>query len=123
MIQQKNFVPYPEAMLPTGFQYPKLYLKLAESTHFINYDEEYVFPWWFETAEKNLKEVIKNYEEITGFKDLLPFARNGEWAACFDLTDKSINPKVIVIDLGNPSYYENFKNFDAWLKEAENDGW
>ncbi|HEZ5036568.1 TPA: SMI1/KNR4 family protein, partial [Neisseria meningitidis] len=46
-----------------------------------------------------------------------------EWAACFDISDKSGNPKIIVVNLDNTKYYETFENFDTWLKEAENDGW
>ncbi|HFR8706108.1 TPA: SMI1/KNR4 family protein [Neisseria gonorrhoeae] len=123
MIKQNSFVPYPEAMLPKGFKYPQSYLKLAQSTHAINYDEQYSFPWWFENAESNISEVIDIYFEITGIPNLLPFARNQEWAACFDISDKSGNPKIIVVNLNNTKYYETFENFDTWLKEAENDGW
>ena len=47
MIKQSAFHPYPSEMLPTGFVYPERYLKLAQSTHSIQYDEEYIFPWWF----------------------------------------------------------------------------
>ncbi|KLT03328.1 hypothetical protein M790_11830, partial [Neisseria gonorrhoeae MU_NG25] len=53
-------------MLPKGFKYPQSYLKLAQSTHAINYDEQYSFPWWFENAESNISEVIDIYFEITG---------------------------------------------------------
>ena len=123
MIKQSNFNPYPNEMLPTGFIYPEHYLKLAKSTDNINYDEEYVFPWWFENSDKNINEIINIYKEITGLPNLLPFARNGTWSACFDFLDHSGNPKVIVIDLDNTENYEIFNNFDEWLKEAENDGW
>lgn len=68
MIKQNSFVPYPEAMLPKGFKYPQSYLKLAQSTHAINYDEQYSFPWWFENAESNISEVIDIYFEITAFQ-------------------------------------------------------
>ena len=105
MIKQNSFVPYPEAMLPKGFKYPQSYLKLAQSTHAINYDEQYSFPWWFENAESNISEVIDIYFEITGIPNLLPFARNQEWAACFDISDKSGNPKIIVVNLDNTKYY------------------
>lgn len=123
MIKQDSFIPYIQTMLPTGFKYPPNYLKLSQSTHTIEYDEEYSFPWWFENAEKDVIELIDSYFEITGIPNLLPFARNGEWAACFDVSDKSGNPKVMVINLDNTENYEIFNDFDAWLKEAENDGW
>ena len=97
MIKQSNFNPYPNEMLPIGFIYPEHYLKLAKSTDNINYDEEYVFPWWFENSDKNINEIINIYKEITGLPNLLPFARNGTWSACFDFLDHSGNPKVIVL--------------------------
>jgi hypothetical protein len=71
MIKQSNFNPYPNEMLPIGFIYPEHYLKLAKSTDNINYDEEYVFPWWFENSDKNINEIINIYKEITG---LTPFS-------------------------------------------------
>ena len=66
---------------------------------------------------------LDRVENGVGLPNLLPFARNGTWSACFDFLDHSGNPKVIVIDLDNTENYEIFNNFDEWLKEAENDGW
>ena len=43
MVKQNSFNPYPNEMLPIGFNYPKNYLKLAKSTYTINYDKEYIF--------------------------------------------------------------------------------
>ena len=124
MVKQNSFNPYPNEMLPIGFNYPKNYLKLAKSTYTINYDKEYIFPWWFE--DYGPEGALLSYElrnsQILG-SNLIPFAQNGCWKAYFDANDISNNPKVIVIDLDNTENYEIFNNFDEWLKEAENDGW
>ena len=49
-------------------------------------------------------------------QDLIEFARDGDWAACFDLTDYSGNPKVFVYDLGNKNNFYEKENFDQWLE-------
>ncbi|ENX35264.1 hypothetical protein F889_00931 [Acinetobacter colistiniresistens] len=46
----------------------------------------------------------------------MEFARDGDWAACFDLTDHSGEPKVFVYDLGNKENFYEKENFDQWLR-------
>ena len=59
----------------------------------------------------------KAIEELTGVADLIAFARDGDWAACFKLTDYSGNPRVYVHDLGNKDNKYECKDFDEWLAE------
>lgn len=77
------------------------------------------FPWWFEDSEfeDNVYLYSKAIEELTGVADLIAFARDGDWAACFKLTDYSGNPRVYVHDLGNKDNKYECKDFDEWLAE------
>lgn len=123
MNKQTSFNPYPKEILPEGFSYPESYLDLSKDTSSINWNSEFMFPWWFENYEEELTEVMSIYQELTGLNNLIPFARNGEWAACFNTNDTSGNPQVIVIDLGNTKNIEYFNNFNEWLEIAEQNGW
>ncbi|WP_373359055.1 hypothetical protein ACEN3H_08705 [Acinetobacter lactucae] len=111
---QNNFKPFSEDELPQGFNYPVKYLKLSKnlkSLHSIPY-----FSWWFYDAVEPLDETMDIYFSLTGCKNLIVFARDGDWAACFDATDYSGDPKVLVYDLGNRENHYEKKNFDEWLK-------
>ena len=124
MIKQSAFHPYPSEMLPKGFVYPENYLKLAQSTHSIQYDEEYMFPWWF--VDYGTKGAILSYElchtQIPN-RNLIPFAQNGAWKAYFDGDSSVGNPKVIVIDLDNLPFHMVINHFDDWLLLAEQEYW
>lgn len=124
MIKQSAFHPYPSEMLPTGFMYPEHYLKLAQSTHSIQYDEEYMFPWWF--VDYGTEGAMLSYElrhsQIPN-RNLIPFAQNGAWKAYFDGDSSVGNPKVIVIDLDNLPFHMVINHFDDWLLLAEQDYW
>lgn len=123
MNKQTAFNPYPQEMLPNGFQYPASYLELSKDTSVIKWDSEYMFPWWFDDCQEDLAEIMNIYQELTALNNLIPFARNGDWAACFNANDTSGNPQVIVVDLGSPKYISYCKDFDEWLKTAEENGW
>lgn len=112
---QVNFNLYPKAMLPNGFKYPNTYIKLSKDLSIINQLE--YFPWWFENYRESIIQHSAILEEITGVPNLISFARNGDLAACFDLTDHSGNPRVYVYDLGanDPPYEKN--SFEEWLSE------
>ena len=116
---QVNFNLYPKAMLPNGFKYPNAYVRLSKDLSIINQLE--CFPWWFENYRESIIQHSAILEEITGVKNLISFARNGDLAACFDLTDYSGNPRVYVYDLGaNDPPYEK-KSFEEWLSEEIED--
>jgi hypothetical protein len=112
-MQQSNFKPYTEKELPVGFKYPESYLKLSLGLKEINSIP--YFSWWFSDANESLEEVTDIYYKLTGRKNLFDFARDGDWAACFDLTDHSGNPKVFVYDLGNKQNFYVKETFDEWL--------
>ncbi len=124
MNHQNTFNPYPKEVLPLGFSYPTSYLKLSKNVQSIKYDDKYPFPWWFTDDRDNINEDMKLYEEMTGQKGLIVFARNGDWAAYFSSYDTSGDPEVIVYDLGatNDGSFV-VENFDTWLKMAINDTW
>ena len=111
---QSNFKPYLNQELPIGFKYPKSYLNLSMDLHELNAIP--YFSWWFSDALEPLEEIKDIYYNLTGNKDLIEFARDGDWAACFDLTDYSGNPKVFVYDLGNKNNFYEKENFDQWLE-------
>ncbi|UTO04527.1 SMI1/KNR4 family protein [Moraxella sp. FZLJ2107] len=123
MKKQISFNPYSQEMLPGGFKYPKSYLNLSKDTSTINWDSEFMFPWWFEDCQEELTEVMNIHQELAKLNNLIPFARNGDWAACFNANDISGSPQVIVVDLGNPKYVSYCDNFDKWLEMAEQNGW
>ena len=112
---QVKFNLYPKVMLPNNFSYPNGYIKLSKDLSIINQLE--YFPWWFENHRDSIIQHSAILEEITGVPNLISFARNGDLAACFDLTDYSGNPRVYVYDLGtnDPPYEKD--SFDEWLSE------
>lgn len=116
---QVKFDIYPSVMLPKGFKYPQSYINLSKDLSVIN-ELEY-FPWWFENYRDSIVQHSTILEEATGAPNLISFARNGDLAACFDLTDHSGNPKVLVYDLGanDPPYEIN--SFEEWLSEEIED--
>lgn len=122
MIKQKSFEPYPIEMLPDGFIYPTRYQQLAKSTEAVKSDE--YFQWWFvdsETDGGKLSYKLRN-DKIERF-NLVPLARNGDWAAYFDGDDHSGDPKIVVIDLSDLPSHMICANFDEWLAKAEQDYW
>ncbi|MDO4895315.1 SMI1/KNR4 family protein [Moraxella sp.] len=122
--KQTSFNPYSQEMLPEGFNYPKSYLELSKDTSTINWDSEFMFPWWFEdygTEGAELSYMLRNKKIANS--NLIPFAQNGDWKAYFNANDISGNPQVIVVDLGNTKNIEYFNNFNEWLEIAEQNGW
>lgn len=96
--------------------------QLANCTKTVQSDEH--FQWWFYefgTQAAELAFTLRN-NDIEGFS-LVPFAKNGDWLASFDGSDKSGNPKVIVFDLTYLPSLMICNNFDEWLAKAEQDYW
>ena len=117
-------VPYAQNLLPDGFRYPESYLQLSHSTDIPNglmwdfpgpeYDHA-VSEWNFRNHWK-----AEGWLYLEGI-DPIPFARNGDWAAFFDGGDRSGDPEVVVIDLGNKINSYRLKNFNAWFDRALQD--
>lgn len=119
MSKQQEFSPYPVSELPLGFKYPNSYLELARDLGILKSISK--FPWWFSNAEGSLKKNMNIYFNLTGNQYLIEFARDGDWAACFDASDHSGDPKVVVYDLGNKNNHYEKENFDEWLKFVINE--
>lgn len=122
MIKQKSFKPYLINILPDGFIYPARYLQLANCTKTVQSDE--YFQWWFvdsETDGGKLSYRLRNHkiERL----NLVPLAKNGDWAAYFDGDDHSGDPKIIVVDLSDLPFHMICENFNEWLAKAEQDYW
>lgn len=113
-MSQNQFRPYSDIELPSGFKYPKSYLNLSMNLNDIN-NIPY-FSWWFSDTEEPLSEHMNIYFNLTGRQNLIEFARDGDWAACFDAMDHSGNPKVLVYDLGNKENFYEKNNFEEWLE-------
>ncbi|KEZ22617.1 SMI1/KNR4 family protein [Glaesserella parasuis] len=98
-----------------GFIYPSKYLELSNDLTEIS--KIPFFSWWFEDCDDSELEIYTQaLEHFTGIKNLISFARDGDWAACFNLLDRSGDPKVYVYDLGNRNNHYEVKNFEEWLK-------
>lgn len=121
---QKSFTPYPEDILPLGFRYPERYLQHATT---INYPRHLVWGFSDSTLESGrLSWDLRHHWRDNGWIwlqeiDPIPFAKNGDWAAFFDGSDRSGDPKVVVVDLGNKEQGYELKNFGAWLEIALKD--
>ena len=120
---QTKFNLYPKEQLPENFKFPQSYIDLSSNMMEKINELEY-FPWWFEDPDYENSEIedsvylySKAIEKLTGVADLISFARDGDWAACFKLTDYSGNPRVYVHDLGNEANKYECKDFDEWLAE------
>ena len=123
---QNKFNLYPKDQLPKDFKFPQSYIDLSTNMEKIN--RLGYFPWWFENPDYENSEFEDSVElysnaikDLTGVPNLLSFARNGDWAACFNLTDYSGNPRVYVHDLGNRENKYEYKDFDEWLFEEIKD--
>ena len=114
---QRSFEPYPEDILPEGFQYPKGYL--AHSREML-YPVQ--FPWWFDDSSKEagasswrMRSHWKIHRLSSEDIDPIPFARNGELAAFFDGKDHSGDPPVFVVHLPTSACVSRYDCFEAWL--------
>lgn len=112
---RNSFKIYSNNVLPAGFLFPSLYVDLSRNFDEIN--EIPYFTWWFQdcTDEQFLLRKA-NLKKLTGVDNLISFARDGDWAACFNLLDRSGDPKVYVYDLGNRNNHYEVNNFEEWLK-------
>ena len=111
---RNSFSVYSQNVL-AGFIYPSKYLEIsADFTEIANIP---FLSWWFEDCyDSELEVYTQALEHFTGIKNLISFARDGDWAACFNLLDHSGDPKVYVYDLGNRNNRYEVKNFEEWLK-------
>lgn len=114
---RKNFKIYSNSVLPKGFKYPKEYVELSKNMEPL--EKIPYFLWWFEDChDEDLLIEINSLKNLTGIDNLISFARDGDWAACFDITDCSGEPKVYVFDLGNKANRYLTDSFKDWLDKV-----
>lgn len=119
---QKSFQPYPEDILPQGFRYPERYLQHAKA---IDYPRHLMWGFYDSSSDGSSWDLRYHWPEkgwvwLQGI-DPIPFAQNGDWAAFFDGSDHSGDPKIVVVDLGNKEQGYELANFAAWLEVALKD--
>lgn len=111
--------------LPQWFVLPASYLKILEEGNFENGGYDFGPSWQLLRADRieaRAEGLKKRYPE----RKLYPFARRvcQDDVACFDLSNKSISPKVVIIhDWATIGweYRGTFDNFEAWLEAAKNE--
>lgn len=113
---QERVKPYNSNLLPENFKYPLLYLRVIDNLRDISSIQ--YFSWEFindpcgdDLDYKLRKNKFPEY-------DCIPFARNFDWIASFVGVDKTGNPRVFVLDLGNFENKIMYSDFGSWL-EAE----
>ena len=107
--------PYSQEKLPSGFLYPTEFLELICSN---NID---IQPWWFVSSEGEAGELFLKVCLGNG-QNLVPFAKTDIYddIACFDGTDISGNPKIIM-KCSTPDRHYEFDCFSSWLLQVEKD--
>lgn len=113
--------PYSVEILPEGFIYPASYLNFVAQ---LEVPDRLI--WWFpnnEIGQSARAWEVRLHWQSEGWLyldeiDPIPFARNGDWAAFFDGSDHSGDPRVVVVDLGNKKNSYQLPNFDAWFDQA-----
>jgi hypothetical protein len=82
-----------------------------------------IYPWWFIDANSKAGELSYSNRLREG-TNLIPFAKvddDRNDIACFDGTDTSGNPKVVMRVLDDSGRSYSFENFDSWLTAAKAD--
>ncbi|WP_220814545.1 SMI1/KNR4 family protein [Pseudomonas paralcaligenes] len=108
-------ITYNQTELPNEFKYPEKYLTEASSC--IN-----LYPWVFIDTESDVGKLLYNLGMSEG-KKLIPFSslENGDGdVACFDGSDTSGNPEIIMLVLDGSERAYSFKDFDEWFEMAKN---
>ncbi len=114
----KPFQLFPVDKLPPRFQYPNDLIRIAMTG---DYPE--IYPWWFIDANSKAGELSYSNRLREG-TNLIPFAKvddDRNDIACFDGTDTSGNPKVVMRVLDDSGRSYSFENFDSWLTAAKAD--
>lgn len=109
---------YPTESLPAGFCYPARFLSLVNSG-----PRDALYPWILIDAKSDAGKLLLSLGSKGG-RRLIPFASldNGDGdAACFDGTDNSGNPAVVMLILDGSERAYSFADFNAWLLKAESD--
>lgn len=114
-MRQSSFTIYEKEILPNGFRFPEKYIELSKGKGMPP-----KFLWWFTNADSEAGKLSWELRHQDG-DNVIPFAREGDWAAFFDGNDLNGDPGIIVIDLGNTENTYRMENFAAWYQEALED--
>ena len=109
------FEVYPEHLLPDGFRYPAKYLRLAATGDYPD-----IYPWWFISAGSEMGKLSHALRMRDG-SALIAFAKvdnDDNDIACFDGTDTSGNPNVIMKKSDPDSVGRDYKDFHEWFEAA-----
>ena len=119
--QQTRFL-FPPEDLPSGFRFPAAYLKVIGAPELPK-----LRPWWFLAKNEELalfwRDISrKQYPD----RSLVPFAKwdPSDDLACFDGTDASGNPAVLLIHAYTTPGWEyrgTLPDFGAWMIQAAKD--
>jgi hypothetical protein len=120
-VQQPRFL-YPPESLPPGFQFPAAYLEVVNGSVLPK-----LMPWWFLAKNERLALFWQGIlREQYPDRSLVPFAKwdTSDDLACFDGTDTSGNPAVLLIHTFTTPGWENrgtLPDFGAWMVMAAED--
>jgi hypothetical protein len=112
-----TFSLYAELDLPQQFEYPEAFARIAAE------QQAAPPPWLFIDANSKYGALLSSIVTQAGLS-LVPFASletgDGD-VACFDGSDSSRNPRVLMLILDGSGRAYSFENFDDWLSKAENE--
>jgi|GEM_PF-146416 len=117
-ITAKGETPYlfEDNSLPQGFHFPESYLNLLKN------ELPDIEPWWWLAPYRESSVFwLKTLQEQFPYRTAIPFAKAdaSDDVVCFDGTDMSGNPKVLIIHTFCSSGWEDrgtIDSFDEWLK-------
>lgn len=109
---------YPPELLPDGFRYPPELIDIAASGEYVP-----VGQWWFIDANSKAGRLAYSVRGHDG-RNLIPFAKVDDGrgdVACFDGSDRSGDPVVLMLVLDESGRSYSYRNFQEWMKaEAVN---
>ena len=116
--KMENYL-FEDGMLPDGFSYPSEYIALIQT------GLPKIDPWWWLAPYKDTavswSEILR--EQFPQYYCLVPFAKHGgcDDVACFDGSDSSGDPKVILIhSFCSPGWeYRGEYSFAEWLMQVK----
>ncbi len=107
---------YPDESLPEGFRYPERFLDMVGKV-----DTRWYYPWYFTPPNSDAFNDMIEFLARQLNRNLVPFASlelgDGD-VACFDGSDTSGNPAVIIAILDGSGRSYGFRDFDHWEAEA-----
>lgn len=106
---------YAESVLPLGFRYP-------EAMHaLVGEPKDFLYPWFFFDPDLDVGRLRL---ELARERKLIPFASlelgDGD-TACFDASDTSGDPSIIMMITDGSDRGYAFPNFEAWMAQAHAD--